>query len=191
MAKRPDFVTVMDTSTFVTGDGTTFFGPPPQSKDTPTDTTTARWITNIREKLTTDKTIGALVLEPFARQNSKVSAAKLSPPLVQPLFLSKHRQRFCGRGRASIVLCFSRFCRVKHRQYTGRFCIWFKVKTVTRPCQDARKSPSPPSPFPIPFITNNDCPQPCVQRSIPRLLAHIRLTQVSDRHTLTGGTALS
>lgn len=66
MAKQPDFVTVMDTSTFVTGDGTTFFGPPPQSKDTPTDTTTARWITNIREKLTTDKTIGALVLEPFA-----------------------------------------------------------------------------------------------------------------------------
>jgi hypothetical protein len=66
MAKQPDFVTVMDTSNFVTGNGTTFFGPPPQSKDTPTDTTTARWISNIREKLTTDKTIGALVLEPFA-----------------------------------------------------------------------------------------------------------------------------
>jgi hypothetical protein len=27
MAKQPDFVTVMGTSTFVTGDGTTFFGP--------------------------------------------------------------------------------------------------------------------------------------------------------------------
>ena len=66
MAKQPDFVTVMDTSTFVTGDGTTFFGPPPQSKDTPTGTTTTRWITNIRENLTADKTIGALVLEPFA-----------------------------------------------------------------------------------------------------------------------------
>ena len=66
MAKQPDFVTVMDTSTFVTGDGTTFFGPPPQSNLPPTGSRTTRWIANIRKILTADKTIGALVLEPFA-----------------------------------------------------------------------------------------------------------------------------
>jgi hypothetical protein len=100
MPKRPEFVTVMDTSTFVTGDGTTFFRPPPQSKDTPTDTTTARWITNIREKSPPIRPSGLSSLNPLPVKIRKSQQPSCHHLLVQPLFLSKHRQRFCALGAA-------------------------------------------------------------------------------------------